>query len=113
MITTGCVGLMMKVGSISGARAVGGRKGVGVGTGEQAEVNARQKQTNGIHLRLGKKRLFIILKNKKGDRNWSPLWGCLFFVCDAGSVVAYADLKRESDLATHGFLADDSVEFVH
>ena len=41
IMTTGCVGLMMKVGSISGAGAVGGRKGVGVGAGEQAEANAR------------------------------------------------------------------------
>ena len=41
MMTTGCVGLIMKVGSISGAGAVGGRKGVGVGAGEQAEANAR------------------------------------------------------------------------
>ena len=63
---------MMKVGSISGAGAVGGRKGVGVRAGEQADASARQKQTNGIHLRLEGKRLFIILKTKKGDRDGRP-----------------------------------------
>ena len=110
-MTTSCVGLMMKVGSISGAGAVGGRKGVGVGAGEQAGVRARYKQTSGIHLQLGKNRLLVILK-KKGDRDGRPL-GLLFFVCSDGCVVAYADLKRESDLAAHGFLADDSVQLVH
>jgi len=36
---------MMKVGSISGAWIVGGRKGVGVGAGEQAETKKRAKTT--------------------------------------------------------------------
>ena len=36
--TMGCVGLIMKVGSISGAWAVGGRNGVGAEDGEQAEA---------------------------------------------------------------------------
>ena len=107
IMTTSCVGLMMKVGSISGAGAVGGRKGVGVGAGEQAGVRARYKQTSGIHLQLGKNRLLVILK-KKGDRDGRPL-GLLFFVCSDGCIVAYADLKRESDLAAHGFLANNSV----
>ncbi len=39
-MTTGRVGLMMRVGSISGAGAVGRRKGVGMGAGEQADANA-------------------------------------------------------------------------
>jgi len=63
-MTTGCVGLMMKVGSISGAGTVGGRNGVGVRAGEQADVNVRCKQIKGIHLQLGRNRLLIILKNK-------------------------------------------------
>jgi hypothetical protein len=37
MTTTSCVGWMIKVGSISGAWAVGGRKGVGVAAGAQAD----------------------------------------------------------------------------
>src|SRR6266508_2858205 len=36
---------MIRVGSISGAWTVGGRKGVGVGAGEQAEMRKRVKTT--------------------------------------------------------------------
>jgi len=45
----------MNVGSISGAWIVGGRKGVGVGAGEQAEMKKRVK-TTASNCRLEKER---------------------------------------------------------
>jgi hypothetical protein len=41
IITTGCVGLIRNVGSISGTGAVGGMNGVGVGAGEQDKIRDR------------------------------------------------------------------------
>ena len=52
-ITIGCVGLIIKVGSISGACDVGGRKGVAVGAGEQAEAMERIRKMANKHLLKG------------------------------------------------------------
>ena len=62
---------MMKVGSMRGAWAVGGMKGVAVGAGEQADAMKRvNEKANRIILSKGEERLAMIRSislNKKSD----------------------------------------------
>jgi hypothetical protein len=49
MTTTSFVGWMIRVGSMSGDWAVGGRNGVGVGAGEQADAwNTQMNKTRNL-----------------------------------------------------------------
>src|SRR5688572_22324201 len=86
--TISCVGWMINVGSMSGAWAVGGRNGVGVGAGEQAERETRNKITmNNLALneieecRLGAKRKWIVfIKKGRPTRRGSPQQGIWFIL---------------------------------
>src|SRR5687767_13998073 len=62
--TISCVGWMINVGSMSSAWAVGGRNGVGVGAGEQAERETRNKITTN-NCRLGAKLKWIVFIKKR------------------------------------------------
>ena len=82
----------MKVGSISGAWMVGGRKGVGVGAGEQAEMRKRVKTSarncrrtlNGKRLKSSRS----LIRNKKGATHWVAPTGHLYFFLDRRGTAA-------------------------
>jgi hypothetical protein len=105
---------MMNVGSISGACAVGGRKGVGVVAGEQAESETRIKTTV-IKSRLGEKRSVTI--KEKGDPLPSRPTGILQFFRRSGAVsatvIAASDVERQGNFATEGLLSNNSIDLGH
>ena len=108
---------MIKVGSINGACAVGGRNGVGVGAGEQAERETRMKSTAN-NCRLGKIRRVersrsVVIKKKGDPLPGRPTGFLCFFVGGNCTSVFDANFQWQGDLAAEGFLTDDAVDLVH
>src|SRR5215213_7393563 len=114
---------MIKVGSINGACMVGGRKGVGVGAGEQAKAERTtitritatigRLRSRGMHPEQGR-RIIII---KKGRPSGSPQQGTyLYFFFQGGDTAAVgfnSQIEWESDFATESFLPDDCFDLAH
>src|SRR3972149_4672535 len=111
-MTISFVGLMMNVGSMRGACNVGGRKGVAVRAGEQAEAR-RSVNVTVSRLRRSMMRRITYLNNKGGRFAVRLEKISFLFFVRTSVCVTYAHLQREGDLSAQGFLADDRVELVH
>src|SRR5215208_4936990 len=110
---------MIRVGSINGAWAVGGTKGVAVWAGEQAEVRVRIKIMT-THCRLRWKRLDcrkIIIKKGDPPEGGRPSRALdLHFFFESGHTAvrfSCTDIQRKGNFTTQRFLPDHCFDLGH